>query len=248
MRMEMVFRGFPGKMHTGYMEWSAVVLVEADGKTILFDAGGTGKRVTILPRLLELGVRPEDVDILALSHFHSDHVYNFDYFPNAVILLHEAEIAYAEQGRDPWQPPFFFAGIKATGRLQSVREGDSLAGGVDVFSLPGHTPGCMGLLLESPDMPRTMLAGDAVKNLWELATGGAAMSLDQKATSRSIMKVRDVAERVIPGHDRMLALEKDRVVAVTAARETIVVPAGVVDPEPRCLELTLEPTWLPLTE
>lgn len=248
MRIDMVFSGFPGKMETGFMEWSAVVLVREGGKCLLFDTGGTGKRVSILPRLAELGVSPTDIDIVFLSHFHSDHVYNFDYFSNAVFHLHEAEIPYAAKGQDPWQPPYFFAGLKATGRLISTREGDAILPGAAAVHLPGHTPGGMGLLLTTPDMPTTMIAGDAVKNLWELATGGAAMSLDQEATSDSIRKVRDMADRVIPGHDRILHVEKDRIVAVTTARETIVVPMGVVDADaPRRLELTLEPTWLPIT-
>ena len=246
MRVETVFSGFPGKLLSGYMEWSAVVFIEAGGKKILFDTGGTGKRADLCPRLAALGVKPEDINLLALSHFHSDHVYNFQYFSNAAICMHEAEMAYAQQGDDPWQPPFFYDAIKATGRLQGVREGQELAPGVGVLHLPGHTPGCMGLLLTAAGMPATVLAGDAVKNIVELATGGAAMSIDQDATRKSIQKVRSVAERVIPGHDRTLLLEKDRVVAATAARETIVVPAGVVDTEARRLELTLEPTWLPL--
>lgn len=248
MRLEMVFSGFPGRMTTGYMEWSAVVFLETNNKRILFDTGGTGKRVNLVPRLKELGVTPEEIDTLVFSHFHSDHVYNFDLFPKATMYIHKTEAAYAEKGDDPWQPPFFFKGITATGRLQCLKEGDSLAPGVEVLHLPGHTPGCMGLLLTAPDMPATVIAGDAVKNIAELATGGAAMSLDQEATSKSICKVRDVAKRVIPGHDRILCVEDDRIVAQTAARETILVPAGVVGPDIRCLELTLEPTWLPISK
>lgn len=247
MRVETVFSGFPGKLLSGYMEWSAVIFVACEGKKILFDTGGTGKRADLCPRLAALGVAPEEIDLLVISHFHSDHVYNFQYFSNASILMHEEEMAYAQKGEDPWQPPFFYDAVKATGRLQGVREGQELASGVSVLHLPGHTPGCMGLLLTDQGMPATVLAGDAVKNIVELATGGAAMSIDQEATRKSIQKVRSVAERVIPGHDRILHLEKDRVVAASAARETIVVPAGVVDKEQRRLELTLEPTWLPLT-
>ncbi len=231
---------------SGYMEWSTVALVQSGGKTILFDTGGTGKRVDLLPRLANAGVTPESVDILFLSHFHSDHCYNFDYFPNASILLHKQEIPHIEKDADPWQPRFLYAPIKSTGRLGTVAEGDVLAPGVSVLHLPGHTPGCMGLLLEHSSMPRTVVAGDAVKNIAELAKGAAAMSMDQEATSRSIAKVRDLAERVIPGHDRTLQIEKDRIVAVDQAEETVVVPADVVDiGAPRRLELKLEPTSLP---
>ncbi|MDR1659846.1 MAG: hypothetical protein LBR94_05835, partial [Desulfovibrio sp.] len=63
----------------------------------------------------------------------------------------------------------------------------------------------------------------------------------------SIKKVKSFAKQVVPGHDRLLGIERDRVVALRPARRTLVVPAGVVDQEPRKLELTLEQTWLPFS-
>jgi len=43
-------------------------------------------------------------------------------------------------------------------------------------------------------------------------------------------------------------VDKDRIRALEAARETIIVPANVVDTDiVRRLELTLEPTSLPIT-
>ncbi len=247
MRLEIVFRGFPGKLLSGYMEWSTVALLQSGGKTILFDTGGTGKRVDLLPRLASLGVAPEQVDILFLSHFHSDHAYNFDLFPNAEILLHKDEIPHIEKDADPWQPRFLYDPIKKTGRLRAVGEGDYIASGASVVHLPGHTPGCMGLILEHPSMPVTILAGDAVKNIAELARGAAAMSMDQLATSTSIRKVRDIAQRVIPGHDRILNIESDRILAECSVEETIIIPPGVANPDsPRHLELKLEQTWLPI--
>lgn len=64
----------------------------------------------------------------------------------------------------------------------------------------------------------------------------------------SVKRVKAIAERVIPGHDRVLRIEKDRVVAQNGARRTIIVPENVVDiGAPRYLELTLEPTCLPFS-
>lgn len=46
----------------------AAYLLEADGKKILIDCGpGT------LMRLSQVGVKPEDIDCVFLSHFHADH-------------------------------------------------------------------------------------------------------------------------------------------------------------------------------
>lgn len=245
MRIEIVSQGFPGKMTTGYMGWSSVVFIEQQGRNILFDTGGTDLRVDLCPRLASLGVRPEDIDCLVVSHFHLDHVYNYDYFTRAEIVLHEAEIAYAKEGRDPWQPHHMLAPILESGRLRGAREGEILAPGVFTLHLPGHTPGCLGLVLEDPAIPTTLVAGDAIKTIAEMATGRAPMTTDARATLRSVRKAKAMAKRVIPGHDRVLRLEEDRVVAETAARRTIVIPPDVVDNgTARTLELTLEPTWL----
>jgi len=251
MSITRIFTGFPGTLVAGYMEWSTCVLIQLLGKNILFDTGGTGRRVHLCPKLAYCGLRPEDVDILCISHFHSDHIYNFDYFTNAAILLHTAEIAYIEEnltnGGDPWQPLFLYAPLKESGRLKGVKEGDVVAPGASIVHLPGHTPGSMGLLLEDGSIPATLLAGDAVKNIAELASGRAPMSKNEEATASSIRKARSIAQHIIPGHDRPLLVEKDCIRALEAARETIIVPANVVDTDAvRRLELTLEPSTLPI--
>ncbi len=248
MRIEMVFTGFPGKLRTGFLEWSAVVYFEAGGKKALFDCGGSNRRMSLLPRLAELGIKPEEIDTLVFSHFHEDHVYNFDFFPNARMIMHEDEAAWAEKGTDIVQPRFYYKGIQATGRLETVKEGAEVVPGATAVHLPGHTPGCMGLLLTAPGMPKTLLAGDAIKNLTELARGSAGMSLDPVATRNSVAKGRAMAQRVIPGHDRILWVDEKHCYADNYGHETVIIPAGTVDEGERRINLVLEPTSLAIQE
>jgi 7,8-dihydropterin-6-yl-methyl-4-(beta-D-ribofuranosyl)aminobenzene 5'-phosphate synthase len=52
--------------------WGFSCLVEGTEKTILFDTGGNG---SILMRNMEkLEIRPNDIDLVVLSHIHGDHV------------------------------------------------------------------------------------------------------------------------------------------------------------------------------
>ncbi|WP_337998279.1 MBL fold metallo-hydrolase [Oleispirillum naphthae] len=246
MKITPLFQGFPGKMTTGYLGWSSVVLFEQDGRKVLFDTGGIDKRVDLCRDLHAVGVSEDEIDILVVSHFHVDHVYNFDYFRNAEILLHVNEIAYAEEGKDPWQPSYMLDAIKRTGRLRGIEDGSMVIPGLTALHLPGHTPGCIGLAAQADDGTLTVATGDAVKTLAEMATGRAPMTIDAEATLKSVKRVRALASTVIPGHDRMLRIERDRVVAVSPTTRTIVIPAGVADPEqPRTIELRLEPTSLP---
>ena len=249
MRMELVFQGFPGKLARGYMGWSAVVYVETAGTRILFDTGGPGKRSDIRSRLEELQIKPDDIDILVLSHFHDDHVFNFDYFRRARILLHAKEAEWVRTDPDWFPvPKFLYPALVNTGRLELIHQDMEIAPGVQTLHCPGHTPGCMALVLRAPDMPVTVLAGDAVKNISELATGKVALSRDDEASARAIAQIRDLAEVVVPGHDRVLKVTPDQIVATTAIRETIIIPPGVADREQaRYLELVIEPTCLPRT-
>jgi len=45
------------------------VLVQAGGKTLVFDAGRG-----VAQRLVQVGVRPGSIDALFLTHLHSDHL------------------------------------------------------------------------------------------------------------------------------------------------------------------------------
>ncbi len=58
-------------------------LIEAGDKKILVDTGATGIAVT--HNLSLLGIRPEDIDIIALSHGHNDHTGGLSNFPVRIV-------------------------------------------------------------------------------------------------------------------------------------------------------------------
>lgn len=249
MKTELIFEGFPGKLTTGFMGWSSVVYIETNGTKILFDTAGAGRRSDIRRCLQEHGVKAEEIDILILSHFHEDHVYNFDYFTKARIMMHVKEAEWVESDPDAWPVPKpLYPVLVATGRLELIRKDMEIAQGVSTLLTPGHTPGGMSLVLRDQDMPTTVVAGDAVKNLVELASGAVAMSWNNEISAESIVKIRDIAEIVIPGHDRILKITPERIYAITSIHETIIIPPGVVDyDKERRLELVVEPSSLPRT-
>ena len=52
--------------------WGFACLIKGIDKTILFDAGADGK--ILLSNMEKMGINPSDIDIVFLSHTHSDHV------------------------------------------------------------------------------------------------------------------------------------------------------------------------------
>lgn len=246
MKYEIVFPGFPGRMTTGTLGWGAMVYIEQGSHKIMFDTAGPGKRIQVHQRLKELNIDPNEIDILIFSHFHYDHVYNYDYFPNARILMHEVEADWVDGNPGNYAiPPHFFSAIQKTGRLELVKKDEEILPGISTLFVPGHTPGGMALILQDANMPVTVLAGDAVKNMAELATGKVPKALDVAASSQSIKKIRDIAEVVIPGHDRILRITEDQIVAITSIHETIIIPAGVADSEkPKNFELVINSSSL----
>lgn len=246
MKYELVFPGFPGRMTSGTLGWGAMVYIEHGSHKIMFDTAGPGKRIEVLQRLQEVDIDPSKIDYLVLSHFHYDHVYNYDYFPNSRILMHQNEIDWLNENPDNYAiPPHFFPAIQKTGRLEAVKKDEEIVPGISALFVPGHTPGGMALVLREANMPVTVIAGDAVKNIAELATGHVPKAWDIAASAQSIKKIRDIAEVVVPGHDRILTVTEDQIIAITTLHETIIVPKGVAHREnPTNFELVIEPSAL----
>jgi len=150
-------------------------LVRTEATTILVDTGvgpqglwdWTAEREGELPDALgRLGVRPEDVDIVFLTHLHIDHVgWNTDLegvalFPRARYVVHEDALAFAraQEGRAHVQRCI----IALEGRFETVSGDFELAPGVTAFVSPGHFPGHMGLRLLSGSQRAVLIADTAV--------------------------------------------------------------------------------------
>jgi 7,8-dihydropterin-6-yl-methyl-4-(beta-D-ribofuranosyl)aminobenzene 5'-phosphate synthase len=69
--MTVMYDNYPSQegLETG---WGFSCLIQGTEKTILFDTGGNG--TLLLANMKKLGVHPEDIDLVVLSHIHGDHV------------------------------------------------------------------------------------------------------------------------------------------------------------------------------
>lgn len=81
---------------------------------------------------------------------------------------------------------------------------DQLADRVDLFPVPGYTPGTCGLLLALPTMT-VVIAGDAVATAEHLERGQILPSpFDLDAAHEAFKEVIEIADLVVPGHDNII--------------------------------------------
>ncbi|MBB4158225.1 N-acyl homoserine lactonase family protein [Streptomyces cinereoruber] len=121
-----------------------------------------------LDRQIEaLGFRTTDVKRVVLSHAHFDHTGGLHHFTHAEGFVGSGELRYAHNA-DPHTAGFFRSkDLEAAGRIKwnelpAGYDHDMFGdGSVTLLSLPGHTPGALGLQLRFEDGHTLILTGDA---------------------------------------------------------------------------------------
>jgi glyoxylase-like metal-dependent hydrolase (beta-lactamase superfamily II) len=148
-------------------------LLRTEGTTVLVDTGvgpaglwdWSAEREGLLPSALEtLGIGRDDVDVVALTHLHIDHLgWNADesgnvFFPRARYLVHRDALAFA---RSRSELPHIKRCVESLAdRFEYIESGSEVAQGIVAVSLPGHYPGHLGIRIESAG-ERAFLPADA---------------------------------------------------------------------------------------
>ena len=186
----------------GWFAFSSVLLVEGE-KRVVFDSAHVGRRSYLQARLAELNLTPRDIDLHVVSHAHWDHVQNIDLFDHAPILMHRDEIRYAHHPHpNDWAtPPWTGAILDTVGQLQEVGEGYEVMPGCRVVELIGHSPGSIGLEVETDD-GICMLVGDAIHNASAALSGKSPLVFwDAAQATAAVKRVVDSGAIIYPGHD-----------------------------------------------
>lgn len=129
-------------------------------------------------KLLEIGLYPDDIDLLIISHLHFDHAGNLHLFRQTKagqnVMIQEAEAKHAFMRANIFDPARIeyrgdgyvrheFNGLD--GISFHLVDGDTeLADDVKLLLLPGHTPGTMGLTVRTEHTGTAIFPSDAIYN------------------------------------------------------------------------------------
>jgi N-acyl homoserine lactone hydrolase len=161
---------------TGTMTVGCYVIRNGD-RYLLWDAGLSGQMLgtsvtqwiftlsldrTIADQLGDIGLTPENITFLGLSHYHDDHIGQASDFAASTLLMNRRDIAAVRDQEMPSAQAALAPWI--SGDAESVdfgRDHDVFGdGSVMILSMPGHTPGHSALLVRLPETGPVLLTGD----------------------------------------------------------------------------------------
>jgi len=185
---------------------SVGLIPAGNGQVILVDCGNDPSTRAILADLGKVGLGPEAVKTILITHGHPDHVAGCSYFPQAEIFAMAPEQGLIEGREAARSVVGHFFGKRNTGLhiARYLQDGESLQCGnvtVTAYLIPGHTDGSAAYLVAG-----TLYLGDSADSTKEGRLVGArrivSNDLDQNHAS-----LRRLAERLKPQSQDIQFLE-----------------------------------------
>ncbi|OGF18754.1 hypothetical protein A3I35_00615 [Candidatus Falkowbacteria bacterium RIFCSPLOWO2_02_FULL_45_15] len=186
--IKILIQGYARPAKGGYIASPTTTLIKDSGKLILVDPGANDK--ALLRELAKEKLKPGDIDIIFLTHYHPDHILNIRLFPQADV--YDGNTIYR-------------------GDREIFYDGKTIPGAaVKVIATPGHAHEHASLLVETKE-GKCAIAGDVF--WWE---DGQEPALDKKsllrltdefvkdkvALRKSRQKLLQLADYIIPGHGK----------------------------------------------
>ena len=190
-----------------YMLWDTGIPGATVGQPIRTPALSASLRSRIVDQLARIDVRPEQVTIIGISHYHFDHTGQAADFPHARLIMGAGDIAALRSDapglpREPLQHWLSGGGTLTPARADVDVFED---GSVVMMNLPGHTPGHYGLLVRLASGP-VLLSGDAYHFAEQVERRGVPPFNTSRAESLASMDrfdrlARNLGARAIIQHE-----------------------------------------------
>jgi len=189
------------------------IIVDTGGKAESLVRLGIFSRQLQTPReaLSRVGITPEEIDKVIITHLHLDHAEYMNLFPNAEIIVQKDELLFAKNPH----PIQYFAYAPVQPLLGKVKlrviDGDAeIADGISVMKTPGHTPGTQSVIVKTEKgdviitgfccIKRNFEPPEAVKHIMPVIAPG--YHIDLREAYENVLKVKRKANIIVPNHDR----------------------------------------------
>lgn len=194
--------------------------VNANGTHVLIDTGITmeeQKKIANVPMqhiqtieegLEKVGVTPEDIDIVILTHLHYDHCGNTRLFKNAKIILQEKELAFAYSHNPVFHHYYVFEYFKDI-KFNLIDGRKEILPGIEVIPMTGHTPGCQAVAVQTDKGLAVISGACSIKDnfyprgklaeIWPVLV--PTFHLDIEKSFYDLLYIKSIADIIIPQHD-----------------------------------------------
>lgn len=184
----------------------SVTLVRSGDRRILVDTGREDD--LLLAGLAAAGARPDEIDVVVLTHTHRDHTGCLALLPRAQVLAGERELEDAK---------LRLAASEQRGDQEllarAIAAPKTIAPGVETFPTPGHTPGSLSVLVWTAGVTFA-ICGDAVGDEAGFAASRPSEnSADAEMERASMQRLAEIADVIVPGHGVPFAVGKGSVPA-----------------------------------
>lgn len=170
-------------------------------------------------QLKMIGLTPQDIDMVVLSHMHLDHAGNLRLFKHAKVFVHRKDFEFGlvmtHRTPDPnAHGAYIRADLEVPVEFTLVEEDFELLPGIEIVTLPGHTPGVLGMIVHLQKEGTLIFPMDAVYERRNLGPPARLSGIvyDSLSFIKSIEKVRKLASRyngrVMFSHDMEFFLKE----------------------------------------
>ena len=208
--------------------------IKADGKNVLIDTSMEAEDFrnyhpayghlqiehiqTFEEALEKVGCTPGDIEIVVQTHLHMDHMYNTNKCTNATIYVQRAELEFALNPH-PIFEVLYPADLIRNLNFEIIDGDQSILPGITVELVPGHSPGCQAVIVETPKgraaitgfcsiMDNFEVPPDVKETASPLATYpaiAAGIHTDLFQAYESALRLKEMGAILIPSHDPVMA-------------------------------------------
>jgi glyoxylase-like metal-dependent hydrolase (beta-lactamase superfamily II) len=156
---------------------------------------------TLPEQLAAIGVKPDQIAMVGISHYHFDHTGQAGTFPQAKLLIGKADFEALKSDPAPFgaDPSLLAHWLKEGGTVET-ETGDKDVygdGSVVMLSMPGHTPGSYALLVRLAKKGPVLLSGDIVHFEEQFKNNGVpGFNTDRADSLASMDRMQKMAKKL----------------------------------------------------